>query len=599
MTALPARRPVYPPGDGPTLPAYLGSLRLPPPRAEDYAAGPMRNHPAIAVLDGQLSVCGSTILTRLRDIDAACTARGLLTQKCACSFAIDLAPTDFDDYEKVDQSVAALIALADFLDSPTNDNGDLSSLAIESAREAEGLKTAAINLWHIFCLRHDVAVGLIPAADALSEACALVSEPPPWSCDVDPKITEEVPIERPVALPRVPGELPPWRAEDGSLIEPLTEEAPPQIGLPPLTLVDPRSFAGVAVPARRWLVPGWAPWGQTSILYGDGGLGKSLLAQQLLTSAATGSAWLGMPVERVPALGVFCEDDDSELHRRQVDINNSLGISFDDLGDMRWLSRVSEDNAMMRFNQAGVGIRMPFWTQIRGAALAMGAKVVVLDGAADLFGGNEIVRGQVRQFIAMCCTALAREIDGVVLLLAHPSVAGMASERGDGGSTAWSNSVRSRWFLFRPKTSTGAPQDPDARVLANKKSNYSGLANDLALIWREGAFATPEQVTSVSGALAKASYANACEIAFIDALGKLTRQGVIVSARKGGANYAPKVLAKHPTLNLGKWARVDLERAMFEAMDRGSIVQIGYGKPSRGGMKLVLKASQEGAGCEH
>jgi hypothetical protein len=46
----------------------------------------------------------------------------------------------------------------------------------------------------------------------------------------------------------------------------------------------------------------------------------------------------------------FCEDDLDEMHRRQEDINNHYGCTFADLGAMRWLPRLGEDNVLMSFD---------------------------------------------------------------------------------------------------------------------------------------------------------------------------------------------------------------------------------------------------------
>jgi hypothetical protein len=77
--------------------------------------------------------------------------------------------------------------------------------------------------------------------------------------------------------------------------------------------ISPVSLTGLEVPARRWLVPDWLPSGVVTGLYGDGGVGKSLLAQQLQTAMAIGSVWLGLRVEEGASLGVYCEDSFDEL----------------------------------------------------------------------------------------------------------------------------------------------------------------------------------------------------------------------------------------------------------------------------------------------
>jgi hypothetical protein len=103
-----------------------------------------------------------------------------------------------------------------------------------------------------------------------------------------------------------------------AVVDTLIEGAPkvngaaaPKVKKPPpaLHLVDPTALAGVAVPARQWIVPDWIPVGVATGLYGPGGLGKSLLAQQLITAVAIGGHWLGLPVMPVRSLAVFCEDD--------------------------------------------------------------------------------------------------------------------------------------------------------------------------------------------------------------------------------------------------------------------------------------------------
>lgn len=115
-----------------------------------------------------------------------------------------------------------------------------------------------------------------------------------------------------------------------------------------LRLVDPRTLHGLVVPEREWIVQDWLPTGYVTALYGDGGTGKSLLVQQLMTSCATGVPWLGLATARCKALGLFCEDDEDELHRRQDAINAAMGISFCALQDVRWFSGVGHDNAAVK-----------------------------------------------------------------------------------------------------------------------------------------------------------------------------------------------------------------------------------------------------------
>lgn len=62
-----------------------------------------------------------------------------------------------------------------------------------------------------------------------------------------------------------------------------------------------------------------------------------------------------------------------------------------------------------------------------------------------------------------------------VVLIAHPSLTGMSTGSGSSGSTAWSNSVRSRLYLERVKGADDREIDADLRVLQVKKSNYGPI----------------------------------------------------------------------------------------------------------------------------
>ena len=77
-----------------------------------------------------------------------------------------------------------------------------------------------------------------------------------------------------------------------------------------------------------------------------------------------------------------------------------------------------------------------------------GRGVFVLDTLADLHAGQENDRATARQFIGFL-RGLALRHELAVVLLAHPSNAGMASGSGLSGSTAWNASVRSRLYLER------------------------------------------------------------------------------------------------------------------------------------------------------
>lgn len=340
---------------------------------------------------------------------------------------------------------------------------------------------------------------------------------------------------------------------------------------PPLVITDPTTLAGRPVPERRWALEGWLPIGSCTGLYGDGGVGKSLLAQQLMTSVATGRLFLGMQAARLRALGVFCEDDDAELHRRQDAICRAHGLEFADLGDMAWLSRVGDDNLLMTFASDGRGLLTPFFWQVREAALDFRARLLILDTAADLFGGNENVRSEVRQFVQSCCARLAQEIDGAVLLCAHPSRSGLATGSGDSGSTGWNAAFRSRWYFERiPASEEDPAPDPDIRRLSRKKANYAAAGAELQVRWLSGAFQV--EGGSAENWLDRQARERQAEKVFMALLERTIAEGRHVSHKPRAGNFAPKAFAKRPDRQ--GFRRPDFEAAMERLFTSGAI-QVG------------------------
>lgn len=246
-------------------------------------------------------------------------------------------------------------------------------------------------------------------------------------------------------------------------------------------------------PKREWIIQDWLPSGYVAALYGDGGIGKSLLAQQLMTALAAGKSWLGIDLNPIKVYALFCEDDRLELTRRQYAINQFYQITGSSIEyKVRMLTRVGKDNILMNFNNKDSGKTTPFFRDLLESIKLFQPKLVILDTAADLFDGNENNRIHVRHFVQDCCGRIAREIGGAVLLCMHPSDVGIQRKTGTGGSTAWNNTVRSRWYLTKPDK---AKASPDERVLSRKKSNYSQCNNEqITLCWKDGAFVHKDAV---------------------------------------------------------------------------------------------------------
>ncbi|CAK0742249.1 hypothetical protein CCP1ISM_140021 [Azospirillaceae bacterium] len=361
--------------------------------------------------------------------------------------------------------------------------------------------------------------------------------------------------------------------------------------------IDVSTLEGKPVPEREWLIEGWLPWGCTTIAYGDGGTGKSLLAQQLMTCVTAGRPFLGMPVRRCKSYGFFCEDDEGELHRRQAAINLKLNLSFSDNDGMYYVSRVADDNIIVRYEAGGEGHLTPVYEQLSNELRALGVQFVVIDTAADTFGGNEIARPQVRNFITML-TRLAKAIDGVVLLLAHPSQSGMTTGVGAGGSTAWSNSVRSRLYLDRPEQEAGVASDKNLRVLTRKKSNYAEIGDAITIKYVDGCFEAENEYLrdDLVSRIERVSRAKQAEDIFLSALDRLTEQKRNCTSNDRQNHYAPKIMK---TISVTDGFKIkELTDAMYRLLDRDTIRLEEYKDKGRVYHRLVrARQGGENAPC--
>ena len=343
-------------------------------------------------------------------------------------------------------------------------------------------------------------------------------------------------------------------------------------------------LAGKPIPERDFIVPGWIPRRQVTLISGDGGTGKTLIAQQLQVAASLGGSWLGMPIigGPMPTFGLYTEDDDAELHIRLNDITSLDGIDIARLDNMYWRSGVVDPCELVEVDKGGMMKKTPYFEWLERTIKQLGAKLVVLDAAANLYGGDEINRRQVKSFITML-RQLAVEIDGAIVLLAHPSVQGIQTGTGLSGSTSWNNSVRSRLYLNREKSDKGEEADPNVRVLTKMKSNYSSTGDKVRVRWTQGAFIALD----TSGTLDKAATSAKADRVFLALLKSQYESSVWVSHLHTSRNYAPTTFSLlDDREGLGKDA---LAKAMNRLLKDGIIAPEQYGRPSDPRFRLVAK----------
>jgi RecA-family ATPase len=325
---------------------------------------------------------------------------------------------------------------------------------------------------------------------------------------------------------------------------------------------------GERIPSRLWHVPELIPGGEITLLSGDGGTGKSLLALQLAVATAAALPWIGTHPATGRAMFISAEDDAKELHRRLADIVRAQGIQFSDLGDLSVLSLAGED-AILAVPTARDGPLTPtaLFRAVEAAVEKQQPIFLVLDTLADLFGGNEIVRVQARQFIGML-RGLALRRNLTILLISHPSQSGIASGEGTSGSTGWNNSVRSRLYLARSKEDDLS----DARVLTTKKANYGRVGDTSILRWREGVF-----VLDAKSNVSAAQVEGEADSVFLSLLTEFSRQGRDVSPSPS-TTYAPTLFAADPQAK--GISRDHLKAAMERLLKTDRVHIVTEGPPS-------------------
>lgn len=342
----------------------------------------------------------------------------------------------------------------------------------------------------------------------------------------------------------------------------------------PLPVIDPRDWQDKPVPERQWFVEGWIPHRTVTNLSGAGGSGKTEIILQLIAASSLRTEWFGHDVSSGPCLYYGAEDEPDELHRRLETIVHRAGRQLSDLDGIRLIPMAGSDAVLAEPDRFGNLSATTIFQKLEAETRALKPKLIVIDPSADVFGGDEINRAQVRKFVGML-RGLAIDHDCAVLLLSHPSVAGLTTGTGTSGSTAWNNSVRSRLYL------EVIDKDPDARVLKVVKANYGRVGECIAMRWDDGVYALdsgPDPVVEnvVNGKT---------DSLFLELLKLFDDQGQNLGIQPG-TSYAPAKMAKHPKAK--GFSKEQLAASMQRLFDAKRIAVVTEGPSSRRRSRLVV-----------
>jgi hypothetical protein len=330
-------------------------------------------------------------------------------------------------------------------------------------------------------------------------------------------------------------------------------------------------------PGRRWVVEDWIVEGAVNSLYGDGGLGKTLLAQLLACAAAIGGKWLGLDVAKGATLAVLCEDEKDELHRRHNDIKAALGFTIGNPFEDVWLwPRVGDENVLIRWDKDDKPVLGSFMERLVAEVEVLNPALLILDTLADFYAGNEISRPHVNYFVKTVLGGLIKRqrVKGhplTILLLGHPSVAGKASGSGYSGSTAWNNAVRSRMYLTRPEEGAS-----DERILTRGKANYakSGDETAIRLFYADGVLRACDDADDGDSIL-WAAREEVCKL-----VDRAWNAGRPYSAQKGHARYIYAALPAD--MASGGFAPQVTRQALRELIVDDATVTLAKGRDKRG-----------------
>jgi RecA-family ATPase len=346
-----------------------------------------------------------------------------------------------------------------------------------------------------------------------------------------------------------------------------------------LRILDPTHWEGQPVPERRWRVLNLIPERAVTILSGPGAAGKSTIAMQLQVAMATGTPWLGFQTTPGRSLLLSAEDNENELHRRMDAVRTHYSTDFRTIGEhCRLVELVGQDAVLVALKQGKVVKPTELYGLVESYVAEWRPGLVTIDALADVFGGDEIVRAQVRQFITTprrLCVKYACE----VLLLAHPSLNGMApGGTGLSGSTGWGNSARQVLYFEHPpkkEGDAGKPLDDGLRTLSARKANYTAQGESLTVKYENGVF-VPQ---GTAGALDRKAHERKAEEVFLELLSAYTAQGRYVSPSPC-STYAPKEFETEEAALKAGLNKAMLKLAMKRLFATGRLAIGQHGKES-------------------
>jgi RecA-family ATPase len=406
-------------------------------------------------------------------------------------------------------------------------------------------------------------------------------------------------IAKSVRIVRLPGlkhkgDVSDW-LDAGHTVEEVVEVASSAPTLALIPLFNLSKLDSAPVPQQEWSVEDRIPIGHTSLFTGEGAAGKSLIQLQLSVAHVLGKEWLGVTPRQGPALFVDAEDDEKVIHKRLADILHHYNALFANVHKNLHIASLSGMDSVLGVlsRKSGKIEPTPLYNRLLEMVGDLKPVMTGIASAANVFAGNEIDRSQVQQFVALL-TRLAKLANGSLVLISHPSLAGISTDSGISGSTQWHNSVRSRFYLKSVKSED--EEEPEGnrrpesnlRVIEFRKNNYGPISEDMVIEYKNGVF-LPVIGTSVD----QVERNQRADDVYLSVLQRLTSQNQELGLSKHASNYAPTRIAEHP--DVAGFRRREIEAAQQRLLDANRIHVEENGPPSKKRKFLVIGAGTEPA----
>jgi len=355
----------------------------------------------------------------------------------------------------------------------------------------------------------------------------------------------------------------------------------------PATPLDWIDLEGRDPPDRKWAIAGWLGYGHTTLLVGQGGIGKTLISQQIGSALALGNHFIDSVERPLKVLMWACEDDHDELWRRQKSIAVHLDAKLSAFRENFILvPRYGMENALVT-SDFGKPLFTTLISELEQQAGDLHADVVILDNVAQLYGAGENDRYAVTKFM----NALGGALPGKsVLLLAHPSRS-QGSEFS--GSSAWENVARTRLYLGNKLPDAkigdddGVPDTDDVRYLCRRKANYS--SKDFRRFTFKCGVLVPDQIEEGNGG-STIDYLRRqrAERVVMDGLAKLKGMNFDPTEGQKSPHYLPRMLMEYK-LTEGV-SKSELTDAMRSLLMEGRLKKAQIGQYSNRSPKYGLSA---------